>query len=325
MTLAKQYAVRYAAVLVIVAVVAFFGVMTDNFLTANNFNTMLRSMSISTFAALAVTFSLTVDGFDVSIGSVASLAVIVSASVLILYGGPIWFAIVLSLLIGALVGLINACLVVFVKLPDLLATLAMLFVVQGVQMTYTEGGSISKTTELHGQQAVGPLPESFRQLAQGEVFGLPTPTVLLLVVVVIAHLFLNRTAIGRRMYMVGGNREAARHFGFSVGRLTTLAYVISGVLAAIGGVILLARVGHGQTMAASGWLMDGVAAAYVGYAIFGQRKPSVIGTVLAAFLIQALSTGLIMMQVPYYAQDIVKGGVFILALAFAFVRKDRSP
>jgi simple sugar transport system permease protein len=147
--------------------------------------------------------------------------------------------------------------------------------------------------------------------------------VLLLAVVLVAHLFLTRTTTGRHMAMVGGNAEAARHFGLPVGRLKTYAYVLSGVLAAVGGIVLTARIGSGQVSAGAPMLMDAVAAAYVGYAIFGQKRPSVVGTLLGALLIGILLNGLTMMNVPYYAQDIVKGGVFVVALAFAFLRKER--
>ena len=170
----------------------------------------------------------------------------------------------------------------------------------------------------------GIITPSFSFIGRGTVLGIPFPGILLAVVGVLAYLFLNKTTTGRSMYLVGGNEEAARHMGLPVGRLRVLAYVISGALAALGGIVLTARIGSGQIEAGAPLLMDAVAAAYVGYALFGQKKPSVVGTLVGAVLIGVLLNGLTMLKFPYYAQDIVKGGVFIMALAFAFVRrKDR--
>ncbi len=158
-------------------------------------------------------------------------------------------------------------------------------------------------------------------IGQGDVWGIPFATILLLIVVIIGHLFLNRTTTGRFMYLVGSNPEAARHIGLPLGRLRTLAYVISGVLSALGGIVLASRIGGGQVSAGASLMTDAVASAYVGFAIFGRNRPSVVGTLLGALLIGILLNGLTMLNVPYYAQDIVKGGVFIVALAFAFIQR----
>jgi simple sugar transport system permease protein len=320
---ARALAYRYAAVLVIVLVVVFFSIVNDNFLTYKNLVDIVRSVSVSAFLALGVTFSLVVDGFYVSIGSIASLATIGAASAMVYHRQELLVALLVPLALGALVGLVNAFLIVKLRLPDLLATLAMLFVVNGVQLTYTNGFSIYPGVSTANGPAQGIVVPSFLFIGQGDVLGVPFAVVLLLAVVLVAHLFLTRTTTGRHMAMVGGNAEAARHFGLPVGRLKTYAYVLSGVLAAVGGIVLTARIGSGQVSAGAPMLMDAVAAAYVGYAIFGQKRPSVVGTLLGALLIGILLNGLTMMNVPYYAQDIVKGGVFVVALAFAFLRKER--
>ncbi|MFI2752912.1 ABC transporter permease [Cellulomonas sp. P22] len=319
----RTFLSRYAGVLVILAVVAFFAVVNDNFLTFKNMTDILRSVSVSAFLALGVTFSLVVDGFDVSIGSVASLATIGAAAAMVYHRQELFVAILVPLLLGAVVGLVNALLVVRLRLPDLLATLAMMFIVNGIQLTYTNGYSIYPGVMTASGPATGIIVPSFLFIGQGDVLGVPFAVLLLLAVVVVAHLFLTRTTVGRHMFMVGGNAEAARHLGLSVGRLKTIAYVVSGLLAAVGGIVLTSRIGSGQISAGAPMLMDAVAAAYVGYAIFGQKRPSVIGTLLGALLIGILLNGLTMMNVPYYAQDIVKGGVFAIALAFAFLRKDK--
>lgn len=316
-----RFLYRYAAVGVIVLVILFFSLTAENFLSFKNFADILRSVSISAFLALGVTFSLVVDGFDVSIGSTASLATIGAAAAMVYFRQEIAVAILVPLVIGALVGLLNSFLIVRLRLPDLLATLAVMFVVNGIQLTYTGGYSIYTGVVHGGAETTGVIVPAFLFIGQGNVFGIPFAVILLGAVVLISHLFLTRTSTGRFMYLVGGNREAARHFGLPINRLRTYAYVISGLLAAVGGIVLTSRIGSGQISAGAPMLMDAVAAAYVGYAIFGQKRPSVVGTLLGALLIGVLLNGLTMLNVPYYAQDIVKGGVFILALTFAFLRK----
>lgn len=309
---------RNAAIAVIIVVIAVFAVANPNFLTVGNLSSILLSITVSAFLALAVTFSLVVDGFDVSIGSTTSLATIAAASVMIEWRGETWLAILVPILCGVAVGLVNGFLIVKLGLPDLLATLAMLFVISGVQRTLTGGKSITPSPDS------GIITPSFGFIGKGDVLGIPFPVILLVVVAVLSWLFLSRTTLGRSMYLVGGNEEAARHLGLPVGRLRVLAYVISGVLASIGGIVLTSRIGAGQIEAGAPLLMDAVAAAYVGYALFGQKKPSVVGTVLGAVLIGVLLNGLTMLKFPYFAQDIVKGGVFIMALAFAFVQTRRK-
>lgn len=314
----REILLRNAAVFVILIVIAVFAIANENFLTAGNLLDILRSVVVSALLALAVTFSLVVNGFDVSIGSTTSLATIVAASMMIEFRQELPVALIVPILCGVAVGLVNGFLIVKLGLPDLLATLAMLFVISGVQRTITAGNSVTANPDS------GIIVPSFSFIGRGSVLGVPFPVILLAVVGVAAYLFLNKTTTGRYMYLVGGNEEAARHIGLLVGRLRVLAYVISGALAALGGIVLTARIGSGQIEAGAPLLMDAVAAAYVGYALFGQKKPSVVGTLLGAVLIGVLLNGLTMLKFPYYAQDIVKGGVFIMALAFAFVRSRRG-
>jgi len=313
---------RYAAVGFIVVVVAVFGLTEPHFLTFANLVDILLSVSVSAFLALGVTFSLVVEGFDVSIGSTASLAVIAATTSMIYYRQELLVAVTVPILLGALVGLVNSLLIVRLRLPDLLATLAMLFIVNGVQMTYTNGYSVYAGQSQPGHPAVGVVVPSFLYLGQGKLLGLPFAALLLAAVVVISHLFLTRTTTGRFMYLVGGNLEAARHLGLPIGRLRTYAYVISGVLSAVGGIVLASRIGGGQVSAGAPLLTDAIAAAYVGYSIFGQKRASVVGTLLGALLIGVLLNGLTMMNVPYYAQDIVKGVIFVVALASSFLRQN---
>lgn len=313
---------KYGAIVTIIAVVAFFSVVNEHFFTYSNLSDILRSISIVTFLALGVTFSLVVDGFDVSVGSTTSLATIAAASMLVLHRQELLVTLLVPLLCGVAVGLINAFLVVKLRLPDLLATLAVMYVVNGIQLTYSKGYTIYEGMPAAVGEQTGKFIPSFKYIGQGELFGIPIPVVLMLAFVAVSYLFLEFTTFGRRMYMVGGNPEAANLFGIPVGGYRLLAYVISGLLAAVGGIVLAGRIGTGQVSAGAPLLMDAVAAAYIGYALFGEKRPSVIGTLLGSLLIGVLLNGLTMMNVPYFAQDIVKGSILIVALTFSFVRKD---
>ncbi len=319
---AGQALYRYGAVLTILAVIVFFSIVNDHFLTYGNLSDILKSISIVTFLALGVTFSLVVDGFDVSVGSTASLATIAAASALVLHRQELLVALLVPLLCGVAVGLLNAFLAVKLRLPDLLATLAVMYVVNGIQLTYSKGYSIYEGMPAAVGQQTGKFIPSFKMIGQGEWLGIPMPVLLMLLFVALSHLFLEYTTLGRRMYMVGGNPEAANLFGIPVARYRVCAYVASGLFASIGGIVLASRIGTGQVLAGAPLLMDSVAAAYIGYALFGEKRPSVLGTLLGSILIGVLLNGLTMMNVPYFAQDIIKGGILIFALTFSFLRKE---
>lgn len=317
--LIREIAYRYGAIITIIGVIIFFSIVNEHFFTYSNFRDILRSSSIVTLLALGVTFSLVVDGFDVSVGSTTSLATIAAASALVLHRQELAVALLIPLLCGIAVGLLNAFLIVKIKLPDLLATLAVMYVVNGIQLTYTEGYSLYEGMP----GATGKFIPSFLYIGQGDLWGVPVSVLLMLLFVIVAYLFLEYTTMGRNMYMIGGNPEAAHLFGIPVNRYRVYAYAISGLFAALGGIILASRIGTGQVSAGAPLLMDAVAAAYIGYALFGEKRPSILGTLLGSLLIGILLNGLTMMNVPYFAQDIVKGVILVIALAFSFLRKTK--
>lgn len=315
---------KYGALLVIAGVILFFSVRLDYFLEYRNITDILRSISIVTFIAIGVTFSLIVNGFDLSVGSTVSLSTVVSASLMVWYQQPLYLVILVPLLVGALIGLLNAFLIVKIRIPDLFATLAMMYVIDGIHKTYTKGYSIYKNMPMSdGSKAPGEFSQTFRWIGQGEILGLPVPVVLMIIAVIAAHIFLKYTRWGRQMYITGGNREAARLSGLKVNRIRFAAYILSGLFAAFAGILYAARVGTGQVDAGSPLLMEAVAAVFVGFSVFGAGKPNIIGTFFGAVLIGVLLNGLTMIQLPYYAQPIVRGGVLVLALAITFIHLNR--
>jgi len=312
-----EFLYKWGMLLTVVALIALFGIASDNFLDPNNIINILRSIAIVTVIAIGVSISLSVGGFDLSVGSTASLANALVVSLFVWYGFGTTGAIVLTLLICTLVGLFNAFLIVVLKIPDMLATLASLFVIQGVAMTYSYGGSITQNMLLpNGDMAEGLIPEVFSSLGQ-----VPVIVLIMLAVTAVVQLFLSLTKHGRRMYAIGGNPEAARLSGIRTVRYRVAAYVISALLASLGGILLASRIGSSQVNAGGGYLMDAVAAAYIGFSLAGSGKPNALGTLVGAVILGVLQNGLVMISVPYYAMDIIKGLVLALALAITYIQK----
>jgi simple sugar transport system permease protein len=184
-------------------------------------------------------------------------------------------------------------------------------------MTYTNGGSITANMMMgDGSTAPGALTGAFSAIGQ-----VPAIIIIMIVVVIVVQVFLSSTKHGRYMYVVGGNREAARLSGIPIGRYRMAAYLISSVFAALGGIMLASRIGSSQVNAGAAYLMDAVAAAYIGFSLGGSGKPNAVGTFIGAVLIGILQNGLVMVSVPYYAMDIIKGAVLALALALTYVRQ----
>ncbi|MBA5202409.1 ABC transporter permease [Pectobacterium aroidearum] len=312
-----EFLYKWGMLITVVALITLFGLASDNFLDPYNIINILRSIAIVTVIAIGVSISLSVGGFDLSVGSTASLANALVISLFVWYGFGTTGAIVLTLLLCTLVGLFNAFLIVVLKIPDMLATLASLFVIQGVAMTYSYGGSITQNMVLpSGEMAEGVIPEFFAALGQ-----VPVIVVIMLAVTVLVQLYLSLTKHGRRMYAIGGNPEAARLAGIRTARYRVQAYVFSSLLAALGGILLASRIGSSQVNAGGGYLMDAVAAAYIGFSLAGSGKPNALGTLLGAVILGVLQNGLVMLSVPYYAMDIIKGLVLALALAMTYIQK----
>jgi simple sugar transport system permease protein len=223
------------------------------------------------------------------------------------------------LIAGAVVGLLNAILIVWMKIPDLLATLGMMFIIMGLKLLPVDGQSVSSRMILRdGTVAPGKFTDGFLQIDRFMVGPVPLPVVIWIVLTFIAWFLLTRTRYGRIMYAVGANPEAAKLSGIRVEWYRASAYVISGVFAAIGGMILSSRIGQGDISAGNSLLLDAVAVALVGTSVLGIGKPNAWGTALGALLIGIVITGLTITGFPYYAQDIAKGVVLVIALTFSF-------
>jgi simple sugar transport system permease protein len=311
---------KYGAIALMAVILIFFSFYHPFFFTYGNLSDILRSISIVTLVALGVTFTLVVDGFDLSVGSTVSLSTVVTASLMVWYEAPLWLVLLIPLLAGAGVGLFNSLLIVKLGIPDLLATLGAMYIISGIHRTYTEGYSIYNNMPMaSGGTAPGTFSDAFLWIGQGELLGLPVPVWIMLVFVGLMYVIMHFTRWGRILYMTGGNAEASRLSGVNIKRVKLIAYVLSGVFASIGGILFTARVGSGQMDAGAPLLMEAVAAVFVGFSVLGAGKPNILGTFFGAALIGVLLNGLTMMNLPYYAFEIIKGSVLVLALAVTYI------
>ncbi len=317
---ARDFAIRYGFIVLMVGLVAFFGLAARGFFTLPSAVFILQSVAITGILALGVTCTLVVGGFDLSIGAVATSALMLSAYVMVVWEMSALGAVVLCLAMGAAVGLVNGFLIVKMKVPDLLATLGMMFVLLGVQRIPTEGNSIATGMALpDGTNATGTFSPAFLALGRLRLWNvLPLSVVFLLVIAVLVWAFLELTRHGRLMYAIGSNAQAAALAGTNVPSYKVAAYVISGVLASVGGILLAARLGRGDVASGNNLLLDSVAAALIGYAVLGASKPNAFGTAIGALFVGILLQGLTMLNAPYYTQDFVKGAVLVVALVFTF-------
>ncbi|WP_077214356.1 ABC transporter permease [Bacillus dakarensis] len=308
---------KYGTILTIALLILIFTWANPAFIDGNNLINILRSISIVTIIAIGVTISLSVNGFDLSVGSTASVANAVVISMFVWYSQNMFVAILVVLAAAILIGLINSLLIVKLRIPDMLTTLATMFIIQGIALTYTKGATVSENMVMpDGSYATGVISPLFVKMGQ-----VPWIIVVMLVVVIVVHIFLTYTKHGRYMYIIGGNKEAARLSGIPVNKYKTIAYLLSAVLAAIGGMVLASRVMTAEINAGSPYLMDAVAAAFIGFSVLGAGKPNAFGTFVGAILIGILSNGLVMMSVPYYAMDIVKGAVLAFALGLTYYKQ----
>jgi simple sugar transport system permease protein len=240
--------------------------------------------------------------------------------VMVVWEGGTLAAIAACLALGLLVGLVNGLLIVKLRVPDLLATLGMMFLLLGLQLIPTAGRSIATGMSLpDGTVAEGRFTAAFLALGRHRVWDtVPISVLVMLTLAVAITVFLTFTRWGRVMYAIGSNPQAARLAGASVERYKIAAYMISGVCASIGGILLAARVGRGDVSSGNSLLLDAVAAALIGFAVFGAGKPNAVGTAIGALFVGLLLNGLTMMNAPYYTQDAIKGAVLVAALMFTF-------
>jgi ribose transport system permease protein len=285
---------------IVVVMTIIFAANSDVFLSVSNF----RNIGVAAAALAAVsfgqTFAVLTAGLDLSVGAIVALVSIVGAIVMRDHGVAAGLA--ASLATGAGVGLVNGIVITRFKVFPFIATLAMMSIVSGLALS------------LSGGVAVTGVPDSFSSLAYARVLAIPVPVIIAILVLLIAFVVLRYTRLGRRIYAVGGNEEAARLSGIRIGTIKVAAYILSGLCASVGSIILTARVASGQPSLGATLPLESVAAVVLGgISLFGGRG-SVIGVAFGVLFISILSNGLNLLNVPSYTQMMVIGGALILAV-----------
>lgn len=316
----REFVRRGAVFFLLLALVIIFSLAQPAFININNLMSILQAVSVVAIIGAGVTVTLAIGGFDLSVGAVAASSVMAASYAMIVLNLNAYETVPLVLAFGAIVGLVNALLIVRLKVPDLLATLATMFLLTGLQLIPTAGRSISVGLILpDGTTATGKVDPAFLTIGRSSLFGtIPFPVILMLIVAFVLYVLTERTRLGRLLYATGGNEAATRLAGANIARLKTFAYVLSGTLASLGGIIVAARVGRGDVSSGASLLMDSVAASLIGFAVLGLRRPNVLGTTIGAVFVGVLLNGLTMLNAPYYTQDFIKGAVLVGALALTY-------
>ena len=314
-----RFLLDWAAVItLVVCFVAFYAVRGTRFLSVNNMINILRAMSITTVFGIAATVTMAPDGFDMSACTLASCSAYVFVSMFLWYGLPLWACIVVSILVTMIMYQLTMFLILVCKIPDMLATCALMFVHQGLGQWYIGGGAVSTGMRLPN----GNQPARIQLSAGFSAIGRePWLIIIMLACVLIAHIFLEYTKHGRFIYAMGGNRQAAKLSGINVKAYRYLAGMITAVFIAIGGILVASRGSSAQVMCCDNYLMQALAAVFVGRSVGGAEKPNALGTLIGALLVSTLENGLTICAVPYYVLPAVKGAVLALALIAAYATK----
>ncbi len=294
---------KYGTIIGFLALCTIFSILSPVFLTVTNLTMVLLQVSMLTIIALGTTVVMAAGGFDLSFGSVCGLVGVLVAGMLV-NGIPIPVVVILAILIGAAFGSINGLLVTVFGIADFVATLSTMSIARGLNYFYTKGDPIFMG-----------IPDQFKIIGQGKIGLIGYPVLIMLVVLLLLYLFMHHTVTGRQIYAVGGNKTAARLSGINVRWIRILSFVIGGAAAGLTAVILTARLGSGQPTAGEGYLMDGLAAVFLGMTMFREGEPHIAGTFFGALIMGVLVNGLNLLGVQYFFQDILKGLIILAAVA----------
>ncbi len=290
----------------------FLSVTTDAFLTTGNLFGVARAFSLTAIVAIGQTMVILTGRIDLSVGSVLALAGL-STGMLLERGAPLPVAVLAGLGVGALVGLVKGLLMTRVGLPPFIATLATLSIGRGLVYVLTKGYPVTVPYDYQG----------FIWLGQGYIWIIPVPVVIMVVLTLLGTIFLGFTTYGRYIYVVGGNPEAARLAGIPVERVRLLVYVLCSTLAALAGLILVARLVSAQPSAGLGFELPVIAASIIGGTSLMGGEGTVLGAVAGAAIMGVLENGMVLLGVSTYAQQAVTGTVIILAVALDIWQKRR--
>lgn len=302
----KNIIKQFSTILLLLVVILFFSLTTDAFFASKNMINILRQVAVLSILTCGMTFVIISGGMDLTVGSMLGLTGVICAKLLVETQMSPILAILITIALATIFGMATGILIVRLKVPAIVITLGMMTVARGL------GFILSKGLPIYS------IPEKVVNLGQGYVGAIPIPVIIMLVIVAISAFILNRSYFGRYVYAIGSNEEAARLAGVPVNAIKVGLYSVSACLAGIAGVILMARISSGAPASGTGMEMDVVTAVVIGGVSINGGKGKMSGAFIGALLIGVLSNGLTIMNIGEYYQQVVKGIVLILAVAFDY-------
>lgn len=303
-----QILARYGIVLAFLALCLVLSFLSPYFLGTKNLLNVLLQTSINLVIAIGMTFVITSGGIDLSVGSIVAVAGMVMADIVSRDLG-LGLAVFLALLVGTLCGWLNGMLITRLRLPPFIVTLGTMSMLRGVALIYNDG------KPLYG------LPQKELKVISGDLASIPIPVIIALIAAILAHFVLRNTVIGEYTTAIGGNEETARLSGIDVRRYKVIIYSISGLMCGLAGVILTARLSAAEPIAGVMYELDAIAATVMGGTSLTGGEGTVFGTIIGALLMGVLRNGLNLLNIQSYYQQLVIGGVIVLAVAVDKLRK----
>lgn len=297
----KNFLVKYKSLFGLLVLCIILSILTPRFLTINNLRNVFTQVSVNAIIAAGMTFVILTGGIDLSVGSILAIAGAVAAAI-VKSTGNVFLAVIAALAIGAIIGLINGIIIARGKIQAFIATLVGMTVFRGVTYVFTNGTPVSG------------LGQKFMVLGNDQILGVPIPVIITVIIFLLSYYILDQTRYGRYVYSIGGNEDTARLSGINTNKVKTLVYVISGIMAAVSGIIVTSRIGSASPNAGTGFELDAIAAVVLGGTSLAGGEGSIIGTIIGAVIIGVLNNGLNLMNVSPFYQLIVKGLVILLAV-----------
>ena len=296
------------AFLVLCVFLSVFPNTSGSFFTRQNIFNVLRQISTNLFLACGMTMVIILGGIDLSVGSIIALSGCISAGCVARYNLPLPIALLMGLLVGLLVGMFNGAVISKTTIPAFIVTLATMNIAKGLAYVYTGGSPVRVVTK------------EWQFLGAGYVGIFPTPVVILVIVLIITAIIMNKTKMGRHMYAVGGNQQAAEFSGIKVEKVKFFVHAFSGLMAGLAGIVLASRMYSGQPTAGDGAEMDAIAAVVVGGTSMAGGSGKIGGTIIGGLIIGVLNNGLNLLNVNSFWQYVVKGVVILLAVFLDYFR-----
>lgn len=299
----KQFVASYGSLIGLILLVLIITVIKPRFLDLTNLRNVFRSASIDGLLAVGMTFVVLTGGIDLSVGAVMGCAGMYSAYFAqASLGYPAILAVLIGLLVGVAFGIFNGVCIAYLKVPAFVGTLGAMSVADGLKFLLTDAKPIPN------------LSDSFKAIGGGSLGFLPIPCLIMIIVLIVCFVLLYKTRYGRYVYAVGGNCNAAHVSGINTKKIICSVYVIAGILSALAGIVMTARVTSGVTSTGDGYETNAIAAVVIGGTSLAGGKGRLWGTIVGILIMQVLSTGLDMLGVNAYYQMLVKGFVVIGAV-----------